>query len=65
MNTYWVSRLQQVLDSQLTEGHRASALARAGLEQLLDDLDDKALVLVRGDSGYGNEGILVTFEQRQ
>ncbi|AWB34025.1 hypothetical protein DBV39_10205 [Orrella marina] len=44
---------------------RASALAQAGLEQLLDDLGDKAPALVRGDSGDGNDGTLVTFEQRQ
>ena len=66
LHTYWVSPLRQVLDVQLTGGHQhASAHARAGLEQLLDELGDKTPALVRGDSGYGNEGILVTLEQRQ
>lgn len=31
---------------------------------LLDELGDKAPALVRGDSGYGNEGILLTLEER-
>ena len=31
---------------------------------VLDELGDKAPALVRGDSGYGNEGILLTLEER-
>lgn len=66
LHTYWVSPLRQVLDVQLTAGNQhASSHARAGLEQLLDDLGEKAPALVRGDSGYGNEAILVALEQRE
>jgi hypothetical protein len=38
--------------------------AKAALARLLDELGDKAPALVRGDSGYGNEGILVELEAR-
>lgn len=66
LHTYWVRPLRQVLDVQLSPGNQhAGAHARAGLEQLLDALGDRTPALVRGDSGYGNEGILVALEQRQ
>ncbi len=45
---------------QHTSGH-----AKAGLGRLLDELGDRRPALVRGDSGYGNEGILLTLEERQ
>ena len=33
--------------------------------RLLDELGDKAPALVRGDSGCGNEGILLTLDERK
>jgi hypothetical protein len=45
---------------QHTSGH-----AKAALGRLLDELGTKRPALVRGDSGYGNEGILVELEQRR
>jgi hypothetical protein len=54
-----------VLDVQLTSGQQhSSGQAKAALEGLLDELGDKQPALVRGDSGYGNEGILLTLEAR-
>jgi hypothetical protein len=66
LHTYWVSNLRLVLDVQLSPGdEHTSAHAKAGLGQLLDELGDKRPVMVRGDCGYGNEGILLTLEQRE
>ena len=66
LHTYWVGNLRLVLDVQLKPGKQhTSAHAKAGLGQLLDDLSDKRPALVRGDCGYGNEGILVELEQRR
>ena len=65
-NTYWVGNLRLVLDVQLSPGNQhSSAHAKAGLAALLDELSPKHRPsLVRGDSGYGNEGILLTLESR-
>lgn len=38
--------------------------AKAALGRLLDELGDKRPAMVRGDSGYGNEGILLELEGR-
>jgi hypothetical protein len=66
LHTYWVGNLRLVLDVQLKPGKQhTSAHAKAGLGQLLDELGDKRPALVRGDCGYGNEGILVELEQRR
>lgn len=66
LHTYWVGNLRLVLDVQLKPGKQhSSAHAKAGLVQLLDELDQQRPVLVRGDCGYGNEGILVELEQRR
>jgi hypothetical protein len=66
LHTYWVGNLRLVLDVQLSPGKQhSSSHAKAGLGQLLDELGDKRPTLVRGDCGYGNEGILLTLEQRQ
>ncbi len=65
LHTYWVGNLRLVLDVQLSPGKQhTSAHAKAGLGQLLDELGDKRPTLVRGDCGYGNEGILLTLELR-
>jgi hypothetical protein len=57
--------MRLVLDVQLSSGKQhASVHAKAALGRLLDELGDKRPALVRGDSGYGNEGILLELEQR-
>jgi hypothetical protein len=65
LHTFWVGNLRLVLDVQLSSGKQhASVHAKAALGRLLDELGDKRPALVRGDSGYGNEGILLELEQR-
>jgi hypothetical protein len=66
LHTYWVGNLRLVLDVQVSPGKQHSSLhAKAGLGALLDELDaSRRPKLVRGDSGYGNEGILLTLESR-
>lgn len=65
LHTYWVGNLRLVLDVQVSPGKQHTSIhAKAGLARLLDELGDKGPSLVRGDCGYGNEGILVTLEQR-
>jgi hypothetical protein len=39
--------------------------AKAALGRLLDELGDKRPAMVRGDSGYGNEGVLLELEGRK
>ena len=54
-----VSNLRLVLDVQLSSGRQhASVHIKAALGRLLDELGERRPALVRGDSGYGNEGIL-------
>jgi hypothetical protein len=66
LHTFLVSNLRLVLDVQVSAGKQhTSGHAKAALGQLLDELGDRRPALVRGDSGYGNEGILLTLEQRQ
>jgi hypothetical protein len=65
LHTFWVSNLRLVLDVQVSSGKQhTSGHAKAALGRLLDELDDKRPALVRGDSGYGNEGILLELEGR-
>jgi hypothetical protein len=65
LHTFLVGNLRLVLDVQVSTGKQhTSAHAKAALGQLLDELGDKRPALVRGDSGYGNEGILLELEQR-
>jgi Transposase DDE domain group 1 len=70
LHTFWVGNLRLVLDVQVSSGKQhTSGHAKAALGRLLDELGDERLgnrrpALVRGDSGYGNEGILVELEQR-
>jgi len=60
------ANLRLLLDVQISAGKQHTSLrAKAALARLLDELDDRRPALVRGDSGYGNEGILVELERRQ
>jgi hypothetical protein len=56
-----------VLDVQVSPGNEhSSSHAKEGLGALLDELEpSRRPKLVRGDSGYGNEGILLTLESRK
>jgi hypothetical protein len=71
LHTFLVSNLRLVLDVQVSSGKQhSSGHAKATLGRLLDELGDERLgnrrpALVRGDSGYGNEGILLTLEERK
>jgi hypothetical protein len=65
LHTYWVGNLRLVLDVQVNPGKQHTSIhAKAGLARLLDELGDRRPALVRGDCGYGNEGILVELESR-
>jgi hypothetical protein len=70
LHTFVVANLRLVLDVQVSTGKQhTSGHAKAALGRLLDELaqdpaGDRRPELVRGDSGYGNEGILVELEQR-
>ena len=66
LHTFWVGNLRLVLDVQVSSGKQhASVHAKAALARLLDELADRCPALVRGDSGYGNEGILLELETRK
>ncbi len=65
LHTFWVGNLRLVLDVQVSSGKQHTSVhAKAALGRLLDELGDKRPALVRGDSGYGNEGILLQLEER-
>jgi hypothetical protein len=65
LHTFLVGNLRLVLDVQVSFGKQhTSSHAKAALGRLLDELGDKRPALVRGDSGYGNEGILIELESR-
>jgi hypothetical protein len=66
LHTFIVSSARLVLDVQLSSGKQhTSGHAKAALGRLLDELGDhRRPSLVRGDSGYGNEGILSELEAR-
>ena len=65
LHTFWVGKLRLVLDVQVSSGKQHTSVhAKAALVRLLAELGDKRPALVRGDSGYGNEGILVEPESR-
>jgi hypothetical protein len=65
LHTFLVGNLRLVLDVQVSTGKQhTSGHAKAALGRLLDELGDKRPALVRGDSGYGNEGILIELECR-
>ena len=55
----------RVLDVQVSSGKQHTSVhAKAALGRLLDELGDKRPAMVRGDSGYGNEGMLLELEGR-
>jgi hypothetical protein len=65
LHTFLVANLRLVLDVQVSSGKQHTSVhAKAALGRLLDELGDKRPALVRGDSGYGNEGILSELESR-
>ena len=65
LHTFWVGNLRLVLDVQVSSGKQHTSVhARTALARLLDELSDRRPALVRGDSGYGNEGILLELESR-
>ena len=65
LHTFWVGNLRLVLDVQVSAGKQHTSVhAKAALGRLLDELGDRRPALVRGDSGYGNEGILLELEER-
>jgi hypothetical protein len=66
LHTFLVSNLRLVLEVQVSSGKQhSSGHAKTALGRLLDELGDKRPELVRGDSGYGNEGVLLTLEERK
>ena len=66
LHTFWVGNLRLVLDVQVSSGKQHTSVhAKTALARLLDELADRRPALVRGDSGYGNEGILLELESRQ
>lgn len=65
LHTYWVGNLRLVLDVLVTSGKQHTSVhAKGRLGCLLDELGQRRPVLVRGDCGYGNEGILTELESR-
>ena len=70
LHTLLVANLRLVLDVQVSSGKQHTSVhAKSALGHLLDELaqgpgGDHRPALVRGDSGYGNEGILQTLEER-
>jgi hypothetical protein len=58
LHTFWVGNLRLVLDVQVSSGKQHTGVhAKAALGRLLDELGDKRPAMVRGDSGYCNEGM--------
>ena len=65
LHTFLVANLRLVLDVQVSSGKQHSSThMKTALGHLLDELGEQRPALVRGDSGYGNEGILLTLEER-
>ena len=70
LHTFWMGNLHLVLDVQVNSGKQHTSVhAKAALGRLLDELSDgpdsRRPALVRCDSGYGNEGILLELERRE
>jgi hypothetical protein len=70
LHTFLVANLRLVLDVQVSSGKQHTSVhAKTALGRLLDELGqdprgNRRPALVRGDSGYGNEGILTELESR-
>ena len=66
LHTFLVSNLRLVLDVQVSSGKQHTSVhAKAALGRILQELGERRPALVRGDSGYGNEGILTELEAHQ
>ena len=66
LHTYWVGNLRLVLDVLVTSGKQHTSVhAKGRLGCLLDELGHRRPTLVRGDCGYGNEGILTELDGRK
>ena len=70
LHTFWMGDLRLVLDVQVNSSKQHTSVhAKAALGRLLDELSDgpgsRRPALVRCDSGYGNEGILLELERRE
>ena len=66
LHTFWVGNPRLVLDVQVSCGKQHTSVhAETALARLLDELADRRPALVRGGSGYSNEGILLELEGRQ
>ena len=70
LHTFLVANLRLVLEVQVSTGKQHTSVhAKTALGRLLDELGQdpgghRRPALVRGDSGYGNEGILTELESR-
>ena len=65
LHTFWVGNLRLVLDVQVSSGKQQTSVhAKTALARLLDELSDRRPALVRGDSGYGNESIVLELQSR-
>ncbi|WP_430230534.1 transposase [Nitrosomonas communis] len=65
LHTYWISNVRLVLDVEVQSGKsHAAKHSLPRLRQLIEDLAlEKRPALVRGDSAFGNEGVMVGMEQ--
>jgi hypothetical protein len=66
-HTYLMAGLRQVLGVEVHAGHEHAARhTQPGLLKILDDLPaQKKPKLVRGDSGFGNDPLMIALEARQ
>ncbi|UVS61483.1 MULTISPECIES: transposase [Nitrosomonas] len=65
LHTYWISNVRLVLDVEVQSGKsHAAKHSLPRLRQLIEDLAlEKRPALVRGDSAFGNEGVMAGMEQ--
>ena len=65
LHTFWVGNLRLVLDVQVSSGKQHTRVhAKAALGRVLDELGDKQPEMVSGDSGFGNEGMLLSWRAK-
>ena len=65
LHTYWISNVRLVLDVEMQSGKsHAAKHSLPRLRQLIEDLAaEKRPALVRGDSAFGNEGVMTEMEE--
>lgn len=65
LHTYWISNVRLVLDVEVQSGKsHAAKHSLPRLRQLIEGLAaEKRPALVRGDSAFGNEGVMAEMEQ--